>query len=355
VTAAVPGGEPRCHLLHERVGDAFGRGDRGRHAVGVVHDLRVALGFVDPLEELDGGLGVLARRADREARAGLVRAPVLGAGLPRRRLGDLVDVDERLGRGRTEPLRLPRAGVVHRGLGVGERRARLLAGDAVDAGREAFLVDELLDLRERLDDRGIGPFRPVALGVEVQDQLRLVARLRDQRQHEVEAGRPGVVGQRARDQAGLGTDRLGDLDQVVPGLRYVDAGLLQDRGVVVEAERLGHPAERVLLAVVGVLVVRGREEALEEVLAERLLEVERDAGLAVLDREHVRRVDVGRLAAGDAGLQRGQVGVGVAEDAVLDRDVRMARLELLDERGPLFALLAVPGPHADLRLAAAAP
>ena len=145
-----------------------------------------------------------------------------------------------------------------------------------------------------------------------------------QRQEEVQRARRRVAAERHRELAG-GLDLRRRRDQVVPGLDLVlaDAGLLQQVRVVEQAEGLRHPADRVLLAVQGVLLVGGVEEVLQEVVAELLLQVGGDAAGAVGQRPRVRREDLRYVAAGHRGLQRRQVLVRGAEDPVLDLDVRV--------------------------------
>ena len=119
-------------------------------------------------------------------------------------------------------------------------------------------------------------------------------------------------------------------------------------GVVEQPEGLGHPADGVLLAVQGVLLVGRVEEVRQEVIAQVLLEVGGDPAGAVGQGPGVRGEDLRHVAGGHGGLQGRQVLVGGAEQTVLDLDVRVLLLELGDQlRDTRRFLLAVPGPHPD--------
>lgn len=285
--------------------------------LGVLRVLRDAERDVDAADELR--LGRAAR--DRREQEGLV---ALHALRERR------DVGAR-GVGLLDP---PGPEGDHRGV------ARLELVDAVRVGvqREGALLgdpvgEELLPVRERLDDPGVGPRRLARLRLLDEARLDVVGDL-----EEDDVAQPRVLGGQQERRGRAAAERVDGALELGPRGRGLDARLVEEVGVGPEVHGLHEERQRVVAVVpLGVAHPRLLEADREEL---RLPVVTPRVGRALLERHEVLPVllgqraglqadDVGHGARARAGLQVHDV-LGVVEDRRVDRDVGVRGGERVD-------------------------
>jgi hypothetical protein len=111
----------------------------------------------------------------------------------------------------------------------------LVGGDRGERVAEPAGVDQLLDLRQRLEDGRVGPGVRLAVEHRLEDlgAADAIGEVLDP--HEL--GPNALPGQRERDDAGVAERRDG-VEGLLPGGRHLDAGLREDVLVVVQDDRL---------------------------------------------------------------------------------------------------------------------